>query len=167
MADQHLVTGISPDAEPKKIEDALCARPQVDCSKVHVITGDPPTEEHTTSILQFIHSSEYAQTSDVSHDVIRGDTAIMTEAGGVNVPGISSDTRYLGFFAQPHIIGHLADWPIPEDQIQNYNDAIEAGRAVVTYKAEPSEAPQVEQAFKDAGLKNVKTFESTDTAQTT
>ena len=66
MADQHLVTGISPESEPKKIEDALCARPQVDCSKVNVITGQPPTEEHTASILQFIHSSEYAQTSDVS-----------------------------------------------------------------------------------------------------
>ncbi len=159
MADQHLVTGISPESEPKKIEDALCPRPPVDCSKVHVITGDAPTQEHTSSILQFIHSSEYAQTSDVSHDVIRGDTAIMTEAGGVNVPGISSDTRYVGFFAQPQIIDHLADWPIPQDQIQNYNEAIEAGRAVVTYKADPSEAPQVEQAFKNAGLKNVKTFE--------
>ena len=158
MPDQHLVTGISQETAPNKIEDALCARPPVDCTRVHVITGEPPTEEHESSILQFLHASEYAQTSDVSHDVIRGDTAIMTEAGGVNVPGISADSRYVGYFAQPHIIDHLADWPIPEDQIQNYNEAIDAGRAVVTYKAEPSEAPQVEKAFKDAGLKNVKTF---------
>ena len=159
MADQHLVTGISPETEPKKIEDALCARQPVDCSRVHLIKG-APAEEHTASILQSIHSSEYAQTSDVSHDVIRDDTAITTEAGGVNVPGISSDSRYVGFFAQPHIVDHWADW-ISEDQIQNYNDAIAAGRAVVTYEAEPSEAPQVEQALKDAGIKNVKTFEST------
>ena len=161
MPDQQLVTGISQETAPDKIEDALCARPPVDCSRVHVITGDLPTAEHESSILQFLHAMEEPQTSDVSHDVIRGETAIMTDAGGVNVPGISADSRYVGFFAQPHIIDHLADWPIPEDQIQNYNDAIEAGRAVVTYKAEPSEAPQVEQAFKDAGLKNVKTFEST------
>jgi len=159
MADEHLVTGISPESAPKKIEDNLCAQPTVDCSKVSVITKDAPTEEHMTSVLQFIHAGDYAQTSDVSHDVIRGDTAIMTDAGGVNVPGISADVRYVGFFAQPHIIDHLADWPIPEDQIENYNEAIEEGRAVVTYKAQPSEAPQVEQAFKDAGLKNVKTFE--------
>jgi hypothetical protein len=161
VADEHLVTGISPESAPDKIEEALCAKPPVDCSKVAVITKDTPTQAHELSVINFIHAGDYAQTSDVSHDVIRGDTAIMTEAGGVNVPGISADTRYVGFFAQPHIIDHLADWPIPQDQIENYNDAIEEGRAVVTYKAQPGEAPQVEQAFKDAGMKNVQTFEST------
>lgn len=161
MADEQLVTGISPESEPKKIEAALCERPELDCSKMAVITKDTPTRAHSESVINFIHAGDYAQTSDVSHDVIRGDTAIMTDAGGVNVPGISSDTRYIGFFAQPHIIDHLADWPIPQDQIENYNEAIEEGRSVVTYKTPPSEAPQVEQAFKDAGLKNVKTFDST------
>jgi tRNA A58 N-methylase Trm61 len=66
----------------------------------------------------------------------------------------------VGFFAHPQVIDHLADWDIPEDQVQNYNDALEAGRSVVTYKATASEAAGVEQTFKDAGLKNVKTFES-------
>jgi len=160
VADEQLVTGISPESEPKKIEDALCDRPQVDCNKMAVITKDSPTQAHEESIINFIHAGDYAQTSDVSHDVIRGDTAIMTDAGGVNVPGISADTRYVGFFAQPHIIDHLGEWPIPQDQIENYNEAIEAGRTVVTYKAQPSEAAGVEAAFKDAGLRNVKTFDS-------
>lgn len=161
MADQQLVTGISPESEPKKIEQALSSNPLLDLAKLAVITKAAPTPAHLESVINFIHAGDYAQTSDVSHDVIRGDTAIMTDAGGVNVPGISSDTRYIGFFAQPHIIDHLADWPIPQDQIENYNDAIEEGRTVVTYKAPPAEAPQVEQAFKDAGFKNVKTFDST------
>jgi len=160
VADGHLVTGISQTSEPAQIEDTLCSKEAVDCDKLAVITKDSPSEQHENSIIQFLHAGQSAQTTDVSHDVIRGRAAIMTDAGGVNVPGISSDSRYIGFFAEPHIIDHLADWPIPQDQIQNYNDAIEAGRSVVTYKADPEEASGVEQAFKDAGLKNVKTFES-------
>lgn len=158
MADQHLVTGIAQTAAPADLEGALCNL--LDCNKVVVITSDSPTTEHNNALLSYIHASESAQTTDTSGDVIRGNTGIMTNTGGVNIPGISADTRFVGYFANPHIIDHLADWPIPQDQVQNYNEAIDAGRAVVTYKATPEEAPQVEQAFKDAGLKNVKTFTS-------
>ena len=158
MADQHLVTGIAQTSAPAELEGALCNL--LDCNKVVVITSDSPSTEHDNAMLSFIHASESAQTTDTASDTLRGDTGIMTNTGGVNIPGISADTRYVGYFAHPHIIDHLADWPIPQDQVQNYNDAIEAGRAVVTYKATPDEAPQVEAAFKDAGLKNVKTFTS-------
>ena len=159
MADQHLVTGIAQTSQPAEIETMLCN--VLDCQRIVVITADSPGVAHDNSMLTFIHAADQAQTTDVSHDVIRGSAAIMTEAGGVNVPGISSDTRFVGYFAHPHIIDHLADWPIPSDQVENYNDAIEAGRAVVTYKAAPGEAADVEQKFKEAGLKNVKTFEGT------
>lgn len=158
MADEHLVTGIAQTAAPKELEGALCNL--LDCNKVVVITSDSPSAEHDNAMLSFIHASESAQTTDTSGDVIRGNTGIMTNTGGVNIPGISADTRFIGYFAHPHVIDHLADWPIPQDQVQNYNDAIEAGRSVVTYKADPAEVPQVEAAFKEAGLKNVKTFTS-------
>lgn len=156
MADEHLVTGIAQTTNPAELQGALCD--VLDCHRVIVITSDSPGAEHENSMMNFIHAADMAQTTDTSSDVIRGSAAIMTNLDGVNVPGISSDTRFVGYFAHPHIIDHLADWPIPTDQVQNYNDAIEAGRAVVTYKASPDEAPAAEQAFKDAGLKNVKTF---------
>ncbi|MDQ6700530.1 MAG: hypothetical protein M3Z36_10140 [Acidobacteriota bacterium] len=158
MADEHLVTGIAQTSAPAELHTLLCN--VLDCNRVVVITSDSPGEEHANAMMSFIHASDSPQTTDVSSDVIRGNAAIMTEAGGVNVPGISSDSRYIGYFAHPHVIDHLADWPIPTDQVDNYNDAIEAGRSVVTYKAAPEEAPKVEQVFKDAGLKNVKTFET-------
>jgi len=160
VAESHLVTGIAESSHPTHLEDKLCGKDEVNCDKLTVITADDPTEEHHSSILEYIFAGELAQTSDVSHDVIRGDTAIMTDSGGVNVPGISADTRYIGFFAHPHVINHLANFPIPADQIENYNDAIDEGRSVVTYKATAQEAPVVEKAFKDAGLRNVKTFNS-------
>jgi hypothetical protein len=152
------VTGISQTSDPEHLEDTLCSKPTVNCEKVSVITKDSPTDDHHESVLTFMHVGQAHATSDVQHEVIVGGESILTNFGDPQVPNISSDLRYVGFFAEPHIIDHLSDYAIPEDQVQNYNDAIEAGRSVVLYKAEPHEAPAVEQTFKDAGLKNVKTF---------
>jgi hypothetical protein len=157
---EHLVTGISQSSDPAQLESTLCNQEAVDCDKLAVITKDSPTDMHHESMLTFLHVGNAHPTSDVQHDVITGGESILTNFGDPQVPNISSDTRYVGFFAEPHIIDHLADYAIPEDQVQNYNDAIEAGRSVVLYKAEPAEAAGVEQSFKDAGLKNVKTFTS-------
>lgn len=156
---EHLVTGIAQSSNPGQLEDALCNKPSMNCDKLAVITKDSPTTDHEESLVNFLHVGQGHATTDASHDIITGSTGIMTTFDA-QVPNISSDNRYVGFFAEPHIIDHLADWPIPEDQIQNYNDAIEAGRSVVTYTAAPDEAPGVEQTFRDAGLRNVKTFET-------
>jgi len=153
-----LVTGIAQSSGPAQLEDVLCAKPQIDCDKVAVITKDSPTTEHEDSVLRFFHVGEAHVTTDTDSQVITGNTGIITDAGGVNVPNISSDTRYVGFFAHPQIIDHLADWPIPEDAAENYNEAIEEGRSVVTYKADQDEASGAQQAFKDAGLRNVQSF---------
>ena len=156
---EKLVAGIAQTSDPGHLEDALCNTPAVNCDNLAVITKDSPTEEHEESLVTFLHVGQGHTTTDAPHDVITGSTGILTSFDA-QVPNISSDNRYIGFFAEPHIIDHLADWPIPQDQVQNYNDAIEAGRSVVTYKAAADEAPQVEQTFRDAGLRNVKTFET-------
>lgn len=155
---EHLVTGIAQSSDPQHLEDALCAQESVNCDKIAVITKDAPSDMHHESMLTFMHVGQGHPTSDVQHEVITGGESILTNFGDPQVPNISSDNRYVGFFAEPHIIDHLSDYAIPQDQVQNYNDAIEAGRSVVLYKAEPTEAAGVEQTFKDAGLKNVKTF---------
>jgi hypothetical protein len=153
------VTGIAQTSDPAHLEDALC-KENVDCDKMSVITKDEPTDLHHESVLTFMHVGREHATTDVNHEVITGGEAILTNISDPQVPNISADMRYVGFFAEPHIIDHLAEYAIPEDQVQNYNDAIEAGRSVVVYKAEPAEAPEIEQTFKQAGLKNVKTFQS-------
>jgi len=157
---EHLVTGISQTSDPEHLESTLCGKEVVDCDKLAVITKDAPTDMHHESVLTYMHVGQGHPTSDVQHEVVTGGESILTNFGDPQVPNISSDNRYVGFFAEPHIIDHLADYAIPKDQVQNYNDAIEAGRSVVVYKAEPSEAPDVEETFKEAGLKNVKTFAS-------
>ena len=156
---EHLVTGIAQTSDPGHLEDALC-KEHMDCDKMAVITKDQPTDQHHESVLTYMHVGQNHATTDADHEVITGGEAILTNLSDPQVPNISADTRYVGFFAEPQIINHMADYAIPEDQVQNYNDAIEAGRSVVVYKAEPAESPGVEQTFKDAGLKNVKTFQT-------
>ena len=156
---EKLVTGIAQSSDPEHLENTLCNQEAVDCEKLTVITKDQPTDDHQESVLTFMHVGQEHATSDVAHEVITGGESILTNLGDPQVPNISGDRRYVGFFAEPHIIDHLAEYAIPADQVQNYNDAIEAGRSVVVYKAETTEAQDVEQTFKDAGLKNVKTFE--------
>jgi hypothetical protein len=157
---EHLVTGIAQTSDPAHLEDKLCATDVVRVERVTVITKDTPTPEHEESVLSYMHVGQEHNTTDVAHEVITGNEAILTNLGDPQVPNISEDYRYVGFFAEPHIIDHLSDYAIPEDQVQNYNDAIEAGRSVVVYKADPGESVVVEKTFKEAGLKNVKTFET-------
>lgn len=160
---EYIVVGIAPTAQPEELEETLSTG--VDHQRLAVITKSTPTQAHEESPIHFIHVHEGLphDTTDVDHETILGDEAILTDAGGVNVPNISADTRYVSFFTHPEVIDHLAGYPMPSDVVENYNDAIDEGRSVVVYKAQPPEAPAVEQQFKDAGLKNVKTFPSKQT----
>ncbi len=159
---KSLVTGIAQSSDPADLENCLCKEAQVDCSKISVITRDAPSQGHVDSLLTFMHVGQQHATTDTVSSVVTGGTGIMTNYSGPEIPNISADTRYVGFFSEPHIIDYLADVPIPEDEVQNYNDAIEMGRSVVTHPADPHEAPEVEQKFKEAGLRNVKTFPAQD-----
>jgi rhodanese-related sulfurtransferase len=47
---------------------------------------------------------------------------------------------------------------IPEDEIDNFNTAIEDGRAVVVYPNAGADEPAVAAAFKAAGLRNVRAY---------
>ena len=161
MVIEYLVVGIAPTAEPAELERTLSRDPYRQ-DRLAVITREAPTPDHEECALRFIHVHIGLphETTDVDHDTLLGDSGILTDTGGVNVPNISADVRYAGFFAHPDVVDHLAGYPIPLDEVENYNEAIEAGRTVILYKAQPDEHTTVEQQFKDAGLKNVKSFPS-------
>jgi hypothetical protein len=87
---------------------------------------------------------------------------IMGDAGGTGVPGLTSSDRpgltvssFAETEAMPDYLGSVA---IPDDEVDNYNEAIEEGRAVVVYQPAGGDAGAAEAAFKAAGLKNVRAF---------
>jgi hypothetical protein len=83
---------------------------------------------------------------------------------GTGVPGITSASPIGGggsrYFRNEALSDRLGDLEIPDDQVENYVDALQAGRSVVGYFAKPENVAQVETIFRnpDTGLVRIKTF---------
>jgi hypothetical protein len=88
-----------------------------------------------------------------------GRDRIMLSNGGTGVPGLtgpsSSGRPHFRTEASPDRLGDLE---IPDSQIDNYLDALDAGRSVVAYFAKPTTLTQLEDIFRGAGLAVVRTF---------
>ena len=94
-------------------------------------------------------------------------STIMTGSGGTGVPGVGGGHASLST-SHSSVPDYLGGIPlIPAPQAEHFNIAIAEGRTVVMYKATPDEAPQVEAAFRSAGLRNVKIFKPKETITTT
>ena len=77
---------------------------------------------------------------------------------GRGTPGISSGPRILAGGGNDSLWDSLADLAIPDDEIENYAEALEAGRSIVAYHATAANAAQIEALFRDAALSKIKTF---------
>jgi hypothetical protein len=82
---------------------------------------------------------------------------------GTGVPGITSASPAMGgatrYFRNEALSDRLGDLEIPDDEMDNYIDALGAGRSVVAYFAKAENIAQVESLFRSSGeLVKVKTF---------
>jgi len=114
--------------------------------------------------LQVLDAGEVAPTLTPTRLV---DTSLLTGGGletGTGVPGLTGrGLPGIGATSPPEIDGdsiwvRLSDFEIPDDEIENYALALEAGRSVVAYAAVAATVRAVEAAFRASGLANVKTF---------
>jgi hypothetical protein len=90
---------------------------------------------------------------------------LMTGGGqGTGVPGVTSGVPTAGgygtrYFRNEALADRLGDLEIPDDQVDNYLEALRAGRSVVAYFAKADTLAQVESIFReDVGLVRIKTF---------
>ena len=150
------VTGIAPTEDIAALESMLGSVPGVDKSKLNVITKADRSYEHDSSFLNFIHAGAQEIDSDTVGAI--GGESIMTGSGGTGVPGLSTSNAPFKYFSHPKVAQHVGNLPIPEDEADNYNDAIEDGRCVVAYACAPSDTTSLETAFRSAGVQHVKTF---------
>jgi hypothetical protein len=99
------------------------------------------------------------------------DTAIITGGGletgtgvpgltGSGIPGITSAPRLadVGSEAGDSLWDRLADFAIPDDEVENYAEALEAGRSIVAFHGDSKNVAKVEGLFASAGLAKIKTF---------
>ena len=153
MADR-LVVGIFPTCDPAALQQAVSAQSTLDPSRLRVLTNDDRTKSHEDSGLHFVHviqeERELERDGRLTHD-----TGIISDFGGPGVPGINWGAPLSTFFTgeSEHLMATLG---IPDDEAENFSDAIEAGRCVVVYNA-GEDTDSAVAALRGAGVSNVHT----------
>jgi hypothetical protein len=141
-----VVTGISQSGDTTALEAALKAA-GLPLDPIQVIGPDDSTQGAASSLGL-------------------ANPGLMTGGGqGTGVPGVTSGAPTAGgygtrYFRNETLSDRLGDLEIPDDEVENYVDALQAGRSVVGYFAKPENIARVEAIFRDPemGLAKIKTF---------
>jgi hypothetical protein len=142
----NVVTGISPDGNVDALTRALKAA-RISLEPLQIL--GPEAAAHTVAGGGLV------------------DTGRLLGGGletGTGVPGLTgSGVPGIGLEPVPEVDGNsiweqLSDLEIPDDELENYAEALEAGRSIVAYPALSSNVRAVESAFAAAGLAKVRTF---------
>jgi hypothetical protein len=148
-----LVIGIFPKTDAKALEDALQAQ-QIDLSKIKVFSSDG--DDSKSSSLRFVD----VDANSLSPDMTEG-TGVMQDFGTV-VPGLNDRGDRPGpiySFEEGEGSDHyLATYPVPDDEVDNFDEAIVDGRCVVVYPDAGADATKIAAAFHAAGLLNVRSY---------
>jgi hypothetical protein len=153
---ERLVVGIFPQCDPQAIENALTAQ-KIDLSKLKVICRTPPDAEDTQ--LYFVDVIKELESEAYADEMTKG-MGIIGDSGGTSVPGISGRLETLDELSAPASAAkrYLAAFAVPMDEVDNFDEAIADRRAVIIYPNSGDETDTVSNAFKAAGLKNVRAF---------
>jgi len=137
------VTGIAQTQDVDALEK-LIGSMGLEHDKFVVITKADRTDEHDESFINFVHATT-------------GGDEIITGGGGTGVPDLNPSGG-LAYLSHPHVVQHVGNLPIPEDEADNYNDAIDNGRTVLAYPVDGGSQASIEAAFRSAGIVHVKPF---------
>ena len=151
-----LVVGIFAGNDPAAIQSALAAQ-TIDVSKVKVLRSasgaagpDSAAELDFTDVIVDMKSNSF------SDDMMKG-LGVLDDASGTGVP--MGRSAPLESFSSPATAGnYLSGLDVPDDEAENFNEAIEAGRAVVAYPDAGSDVDKIAAAFRAAGLRNVRSY---------
>jgi hypothetical protein len=132
----RVVTGLSQNGDVKAILKALTD------------AGLP------TDSLSVINPDDSTET--LSRGLISSD--ILTSDGGTAVPGINNTRRSGSFFRNESMPDRLGDLEIPDNEMDNYIEALERGRSIIYYFAQPDTVDRIEAIFRGSDLANVRRF---------
>lgn len=140
------VVGIFPNsAAASKLGDAIKAA-ELDLSDLTIIADDMPDEELISNGVKFRQGEPDTDTLDTGLGVITG-------SGGTEVPGL---LRTPGIRMVSDAEDPLADLNVSDARIDDYQEALEAGRAVAGYKT--GDIDKVKAIFSAAGANPVEVF---------
>jgi hypothetical protein len=150
-----LVVGIFPEADAKALEGALSGQ-QIDLSKVKVVGGR--AEDPDESQLEFVDVIKDMESNSLSDEMTTG-LGVWDETGTA-VPGLGTTREAtLESFVEPEPSRrYFTSFAIPDDEVDNFNDAVADGRSVVLYPEAGADAEKIAAAFRAAGLRNVRAY---------
>jgi hypothetical protein len=155
-----LVVGIYPESDPQALEGALTAQ-QIDPSKVRVVSAAVDAPSVASSSLVFVDVIADMESNSLADDMTHG-TGVLDESVGTGVPGLTSgghQANLTEFNHHEHATRrYLAGFDIPDDEVENFGDAVVDGRAVVLYPDAGADAAKIAEAFHAAGLRNVRSY---------
>lgn len=152
-----LVVGIYPASDAKALEDALSGQ-HIDLSKVKVVSAN--AGDTNSSGLEFVDVINDMESNSFADEMTKG-LGMLDDASGTGVPGIQ-DRGETFTDPFPHHEApsrrYFAAFAIPDDECENFAEAVAEGRAVVIYPDAGSDAQTIAAAFKAAGLRNVRAY---------
>jgi hypothetical protein len=138
-----VVTGISQNGDIRALEEAL-KNDGLPLDPIQLIGPDDSTQGSARGII--------------GQGLMTGGIGSGTGVPGITSGGPTGGGAGTSFFRNETMGDRLGDLEIPDDQMQNYIDALGAGRSVVAYFAKPATLARVEELFRASGLARVKTF---------
>jgi hypothetical protein len=147
-----VVTGISQGMDTSGIEQALRGA-GLSLDPMTVFCAGEGRQEAPESGIRFI----YTGTEDVRNLLGTGSAGIFS-MGGTEVPGLAADAPSPEYFHQETLSEELSEIEIPDSELDNYVEALDAGHCLVAYYAVPNNLETVEAAFRGSGLAKVRTF---------
>ncbi len=161
----HLIVGVFPSTDVAALEKALSSVTGLNRDKVRIFMADSGAAPPPDSSFHYALLKRDAE-EELSPDETHG-TGLMTDFGGTDVPGItdSREQSLTDFEDTQQFPNYLASLPIPDDEVDNYNEALAEGRSVVAYSvAADAETADAVRTLRAAGLRNVETFRETSGA---
>jgi hypothetical protein len=151
---QRLIVGIFPDSDGAAIESALIGA-RIDPGQATVVRRAGVSDDDSAPDLQFVDVVLEQEVNSYSDDMTKG-MGIMGDGGGTGVP-MGRDASASSFAKRPSGPGYFSNSGIPDDEVDNFNDAVNEGRAVVLYRG-ADDADATATALRTAGLRNVRVY---------
>lgn len=144
------VVGIFPDHEAiSKLTDALKSA-GFDAANLTIITSDDPSDDLISTGADFVVSGE-----DEDSTLASG-SAIITGSGGVDVPGMSTQTTPFEIHSSPALEA-LSELSVPDGRTDDFITAVDHGRTVAGYIA-GDKADAIKAIFTAAGGSPVSVY---------
>lgn len=145
-----VVTGIAQSTDTEAVEKALRAA-GLSLEQLTILTNGDGPEGRADSGIRFIYTG-----ADTVRNILGSGSGGITSFGA-EMPGVEPGGTQ-EFFQDETLTDQLSELAIPDSELEGYVEALEAGRSVFAYYAQPATVATAEDCFRQSGVNKVRTY---------